>query len=234
MDGFFIMFFGRMMAMINAQAAGGGFDPSTLNLDGWWDLSDSQYLFQAVDLATPVTTNGQAVFSVTDRSGSGNYLNATSNAPLWDSTGFLVFTDDLLEHNLTPDHPGVIIAVGRYDVGSSSNDAMMGGGSDHFQTDGTFHQFDGAGDITSTVADTQLAVLIANEEGSDIVFYIDGAVIGTNVGDSFSSSNVRIGGSGAMPSLVGDVFEAMTRITAMTAQEISDVTSYLKTKHGIA
>ena len=228
--------FTALMMGVVAANAGGGFDPGTLGLNGWWDMSDDQYLFQATGETTPVTANGQNVLSVTDRSGTGAFLDDSGGSPfpVWNSSGYVTFANSELTPDINP-LPGVMIAVVRYNVSSTSGDAVcgIGAGGEHLETTGSFHAFQG---ITSTVADTQLAVIIANEESGDIVFYIDGANIGTDSGNTIGASTFRIGGpgGGSSENLMGDVFEVMTRGTGLTAQEISDVTGYLKTKHGIA
>lgn len=54
----------------------------------WYDYTDTATLFQAVGLATPTTTNGQAVKSVTDLSGNGRHQENASGVGTREAAGF--------------------------------------------------------------------------------------------------------------------------------------------------
>lgn len=55
------------------------------NLLAWWDFSDINSLWQDTGRTTAVTTNGQNIQGVTDKSGNGNHLQqaSASNAPIY-------------------------------------------------------------------------------------------------------------------------------------------------------
>ena len=55
------------------------------NLLAHWDFSDLSTLFQDTGRTTPVTTNGQNIQGVEDKSGNGNHLSqaSASNAPIY-------------------------------------------------------------------------------------------------------------------------------------------------------
>lgn len=56
----------------------------------WYDYTDTATLFQAVGLATPTTTNGQTVKSVTDLSGNGRHQENASGVGTREAAGFAV------------------------------------------------------------------------------------------------------------------------------------------------
>jgi hypothetical protein len=88
--------------------AGGGYDVRSLfqngEVGGWWDASDPSTLFQDSAGTTPVTTLGQPVGRILDKSGNGNHLvQGTATArPRWDArSNLLVGTTTLSTQNVT-------------------------------------------------------------------------------------------------------------------------------------
>lgn len=56
----------------------------------WFDFNDISTLFQDTARTTPVTTNGQNIAGVTDKSGSGNHgSSASPTKPTYNTGGFL-------------------------------------------------------------------------------------------------------------------------------------------------
>lgn len=76
-------------------AGGGAFSPASLFASGeqgaWYDPSDLSTMFQDTAGTTPVTTPGQAVARINDKSGRGNHLTQATVAarPLYQSGGGL-------------------------------------------------------------------------------------------------------------------------------------------------
>ena len=67
---------------------GGGAGPPGPSPLAWYDYTDTATLFQAVGLATPTTTNGQTVKSVTDLSGNGRHQENASGVGTREAAGF--------------------------------------------------------------------------------------------------------------------------------------------------
>jgi len=67
------------------------FDPATLSPHLWLDPSDLSTLFQTDNESTPVTTDGQAVGRINDKSGNGRHLIQTAAGlrPLYKTSGGL-------------------------------------------------------------------------------------------------------------------------------------------------
>lgn len=65
----------RRRRLLARQSAGGpAFDPVTLNPLIWFDFSDIATLFQDAARTTPITTDGQIIQGVADKSSSGWHI----------------------------------------------------------------------------------------------------------------------------------------------------------------
>jgi len=85
--------FGRLglgMGLGGVKPIGETFSPSDLStLIGWWDATDITTLYQTEDTSTPVTTNGQSVGRIEDKSPEGNHLtqNTALSRPTYVTSG---------------------------------------------------------------------------------------------------------------------------------------------------
>lgn len=64
-------------------ADGGGIGPANVPAVAWYDFGDTGTLFQDNARTIPVTTTGQGLLGVTDKSGSENHLNSNIGTPLY-------------------------------------------------------------------------------------------------------------------------------------------------------
>lgn len=71
-----------------AAAGGGGFVPTDLGakLFMWYDLTDTSSLFTNSARTTPVTTNGDLVRGVLDKSGNARHMARATGDNTWDAT----------------------------------------------------------------------------------------------------------------------------------------------------
>lgn len=77
-------FEGDSLASYGAAAAAAAFDPlSITGCIGWWDGSDITSLWKDTARTSAVTTTGDIVLGVTDKSGTGHHLSETTNGPAY-------------------------------------------------------------------------------------------------------------------------------------------------------
>jgi hypothetical protein len=50
---------------------------------GWWDFSDATYMFTDTGFTTPVSSDGNSINSMADKSGAGNNLTVSGTAPVY-------------------------------------------------------------------------------------------------------------------------------------------------------
>lgn len=93
--------------------------PADLTLSFWYDPSDLSTLFQDAAMTTPVTTDGDVVGAIMDKSGNGNHLTQSTTAakPLYRTSGGIHWiqfdgTDDWLSAT-------AILATGGTDLSTS-------------------------------------------------------------------------------------------------------------------
>lgn len=97
----------RLWQMLAASSGGAAFSPSSLfgggEFGGWYDPSDLSTLWQDTAGTTAVTTDGQTVARIDDKSGNGNHLTqATASArPTYRTSGGLHWLDFDGGDNLT-------------------------------------------------------------------------------------------------------------------------------------
>jgi len=68
------------VARIEAAAQTVDFDIATTNPRGWWDMAQSNTLFQNAAGTTPTTTSSQPIARINDRSGNNKHLTNPSSA----------------------------------------------------------------------------------------------------------------------------------------------------------
>lgn len=98
------------------------FTPTDIaGLVAWYDFSDISTLWQDAARSSAITTNGQTILGVTDKSGSGFHLSAVTNGPTY-TTGaqnglsvarFDGANDELLTSSNVVSQPDTIFLVGK-------------------------------------------------------------------------------------------------------------------------
>jgi len=242
-------------------AHSGGFSPASLFAGGtegaWYDPSDLSTLFQDSAGTTPVTTAGQPVGLMLDKSGNGNHATqaASSKCPTYTEGGglsWLAFdgVDDAMDAPaLGVTSSTLTMLYSATQSGGSASDLIFGVENtteNRFQnsTDSSGLRstgLQGSGGATfPTYGDpsvNQIAGAVWN--GSNVQNYINGAASGAT--RSFSGSidltegTVYIGKSPSFSSyLFSGIFRGGLLINrALSAEEVISFSAYLATKSGV-
>lgn len=237
------------------------FSPSSLSPVAWYDPSDLSTLWQD-DGTTPVTTDGQSVYRMDDKSGNGNhYRQATEAArPLYKTGGglsWLLFdgTDDFLAgpalSALITNSTYEMAVAGRFASVATNNVAGYANPSMFCDADGyaVFAYARSSGLIGADNYDgTDDAVTTAYTVGTDFVWqqrHEGGTLYGRlnagsdvstasgNTGSLTNAIRIGIGYAGAYP-LNGRFYGAVFKKTVFSTQQRSDIARWLAAKSGVS
>ena len=244
----------------------GAFSPSSLFASGeggaWYDPSDLSTLWQDSARTTPVTSDGDPVGAIDDKSGNGNHaLQAITDArPLYKTSGglhWLLFDggiDVLVTANLSSyimNGGGMLSAVMRstldesikgvfeeVEVATSSNRIVL-----YSDTRTAINRFcDYAADGTDRYIDYPSKqgltdrVAILNSDGTIATGYSDGVSLGTlsSTSDFDSGTVLKLGiQTQGAGRFVGRMYGAIARDTVSSTDEVTSVNSYLSDKAGL-
>lgn len=98
-------------------------DPATLSPTGWYDPSDLSTLWQDTAATSPVTTDGQSVARINDKSGNGRNLTQASagGRPIYHTSGGLHW----LEFDGSDDALNAAVAVSNF-IANSAHEVCVG------------------------------------------------------------------------------------------------------------
>lgn len=233
------------------------FNPLSVNgCLSWIDFSDKSVMFTD-DGITRVTTNGDAIYRINDKSGNGNYFYQTveANRPLYRPAVNI----GAAEFDGTNDHmscsnlfiaagTGTILAV-IYLSSTSEKGAVAGAGIQdhgwHFGVGGS--SFDNSGNdfiaIYSTIKwvdsndaiGTGTKLLTLKMSSYSMTMYINGTQNHTSApSTALPTTGMTIGGEGTGRCFTDHISEVVYYESALSDENRTLVENYLKTKHGIS
>jgi lysophospholipase L1-like esterase len=240
-----------------AYTISASFSPSSLSPAMWFDASDLTKLFQDTGGTTAVASDGDAIGLIQDKSGNSRHLTQSSSGsrPVYKtSAGLSWFEFDgsrtaLLASRFTTNPGDFAVAwVSRKDnvsehgvvagVGGSqtwAGDNVLGGTSPTIEyqknTSGT-GQVEGGFNTASVLADH---VSIVNVTAGVLQTYQNGVAGNANASAdaaTLSLDGLTFGAGGYIYS--GRIYQFLVFPHALTSGEISDLTTWLKAKAGIA
>lgn len=242
------------------------FNPATLfagsAAGAWYDPSDLSTLYQDRAGTTLVTTTGQTVGKMLDKSGNGIHLTAPTDAarPIYTVSGGLSFiafdgSDDQLVSAAAvvpiTGNSSFAIAYARLAGGTVNKYLLTTGGVTpgngafsvlHSATAPRWfsQRTGGNADITSGTGTTdgQKAVLRGKADRTNLLhtLYLNGASVGTAAATNtdFTDSTIGIGGSTASGMAAMQFHGGIFRAGIFTAAEAANVDTYLGGKAGLS
>lgn len=241
---------------VRRAGAAAAFDPASLfaaSEDGaWFDPSDLSTLWQDSARTTPVTTDGDPVGAMDDKSGNGNHaLQATAaKRPVYKTAGGLHWLEfdgvddclDMASGFATPAPTADLAVMGiRHTGGGSSQNHVWTytNGLIFWRYGTTFQTYDGAAyfgtDTLSLSTDYVLSRRAA--VSSTIYLSVNGgtAVTSTATAGLYGTGDGSLGANygGAAGFLTGRIYGGIFRKAASTAQEETDAVNWMKAKAGL-
>lgn len=223
--------------------SGSRFSPSDLSLLAWYDPSDLSTLWQDTAGTTPVTTDGQSVLRMDDKSGNGFHATQAtgSKAPLYKTSGGLHWlefdgVDDALGHTINATCASMM-AVRRTGAGDAYDGLLLITAGHRvylrLSTDkwGTFSGSDQPADTTLA---TNTNYVLTSEAKTALDYYINGVADGSFAGMDAPAANaigaVNSGGTAASPCRIYGIICSTTDFGADRAA----AETWLGTKAGLS
>lgn len=242
--------------MLTQPGAGGGtsFTPLSLfasgELGAWYDPSDLSSMFQDTAGATPVTTAGQSVARINDKSGRGNHLTqaTAANRPTYQvdgsGNGYLLF-DGVNDQMATAGAVGLSAPVISAFVGFQNTATGLQGvwSNDRYRqtTFGTNFRFTTLGVLdysfnSAITASTNVVMSSVFDAAFDVDFRKNGAA-GTFVAGTADSAGgeavLEIGARGGANFMAGRIYQLIVRLGAITAGQVQDAERFVGVKTGL-
>jgi hypothetical protein len=225
-----------------------GFTPLDLFQSGeqgvWYDPSDLTTLFQDDAGTTPVTSDGDPVGLMLDKSGNGNHATQSVSAsrPTYRNDGTLHWLegdgidDMLVSANFGLSQP-LSITVGA--VANNSSDFILDGlvtnSSSLITTAGTIRLRAGVNllnNVPFTLGQKTVIKAVIDGENSEIGFNNDTSTTG-NAGPSDMEGVTLMSGGGGTNYLDGNIYGVVVVDRVITSGESSNTTSYMAEKAGV-
>jgi hypothetical protein len=247
--------------LVNGGEGMGGFGFTPLSLfknneqGAWYDPSDISTLFQDAAGSTPVTSDGDPVGYMGDKSGNGHHATQSISAsrPIYKTDGTLHWlqfdgVDDNLSHPYSSGTSDLTLAGGGVITKNSRRQQLMGAGAANTRLTsllwpritsanewGTYGSNDvGSGD--SALNDAIVMINIGNYANRTQNLYTDGqlaaAIVGSYAGDPI---NRRFIGSEKVSDnfMEGRIYGIVAVSKEISGAELALVNSYLATKSGV-
>lgn len=240
---------------LTQAGAGGGasFDPATLfaggEFGGWYDPSDLSTMFQDTAGTIPVTTAGQTVARINDKSGRGNNLTqaTAANRPAYQTSGGLHWLefDGVNDQMATASAIGLSAPIISAFVGFQNTATGLQGiwSNDRYRqtTFGTNFRFTTLGVLdysfnSAISASTNVVMSSVFDAAFDVDFRKNGAA-GTFITGSSDSAGgeaaLEIGARGGANFMAGRIYQLIVRLGSITAGEVQDCERFVGDKTGL-
>jgi hypothetical protein len=228
--------------LMMATGGGGGWDPSALNPEEWWDFSDGSTLTLASGAVSAIASKGSGGRSASNGTAAWRPTLSSVNglsAALFDGSNDVLELSSSLSTGSSPNPLTIAQVFTRPSSGIFSS--IMGAGSNNqpyttlWWTDnltyiapwgGSFDTMGSADTRTGTFVD------IIVKGVSTTTLYRNGSTVASVPTKSTSGGLTRIGGRGSALHN-GAICEIVYLYSAVSGADLANLTSYLMTKWGV-